>query len=185
MRFTILAALAGVGIGLMAGGRFRFLARRTLRLWPLLALGAVFQVAAGRANGDAGLVLLLASLGFLLAFAVANLLTVGMWLVAGGIALNLAVISLNSGMPVRPSALEQAGVADPGGAADVRLSPKHHLERRSDRLVVLGDVIPVAPLREVLSFGDLLMAVGAADVIVHLLAPPAGRRTLEASATGG
>lgn len=185
MRFTILAAALGVGIGLLVGGRLRFMAQKTLRMWPLLGAGLGLQVGASAVGGGAGTGLLLASFAALLAFSVANLATVGMWLVGGGIALNLAVIGLNGGMPVRPSALVRAGVAEPGRAADVRLSAKHHLERPSDRLVVLADVIPVAPLREVLSFGDLVMAVGTADVVVHLLAPVAGRRAVRPSAAGG
>lgn len=184
MRFTILAVATGAAIGVLAGGRLRFLAQRTLRMWPLLGAGLVLQVVAGTAGGGAGTGLLLASFAALLAFAVANLATVGMWLVGSGIALNLAVIGLNDGMPVRPSALVKAGVAEPGRTADVRLSAKHHLERPSDRLVALADIIPVAPLREVLSFGDLVMAVGTADVVANLLAPIAGRRAVGTSAGG-
>jgi len=40
--------------------------------------------------------------------------------------------------------------------------------------MIISDVIPARPLREVLSFGDVIMAVGLADVLLHLLRPPAG-----------
>lgn len=182
MRFTLLAVAAGLAIGLLAGGRFHHLARRSLRAEVLLVAGLALQLVAGRMDGAGAGTLLLVSFGLLLAFALANLATVGMWLVGAGIALNLVVMGLNGGMPVRASALERAGVAEPGRAGEVQLSGRHHLERSSDRLVGLADVIPVAPLREVLSFGDLLTAVGTADVVVHLLAPAAGRRT-KSSAT--
>lgn len=193
MRFTILAVAAGVGFGFLAGGRPRFLAERTMRIWPLLAAGLALQVLADRLHGDVATLLLVASYAMLLAFAAVNVATVGMWLVATGIALNLAVIGLNAGMPVRAGALVAAGLAQPGRAGEVSLAAKHHLERPSDRLAVLGDIIPVAPLGEVLSFGDMVMAVGTANVVARLLAPPAGRRAratsrpppVEAAPTGG
>ena len=176
MRFTILAVAAGLGIGLLAGGRPRHLAGRGLRAWPLLAAGLGLQLLSGRVHGGTGTAALLGGYALLVAFAAANVAVVGMWLVGTGIAVNLVVIAVNSGMPVRPAALVSAGVAEPGRAADVPLAAKHHLERPSDRLMKLADVIPVAPLREVLSLGDVVTAVGTADVVAHLLAPPAGRR---------
>lgn len=177
----MLAVAAGVAVGLATGGRPRFLAHRRLRLWGLLAAGVALQVLAPSAGG-ATVGLLLASYGLLLAFAAANVVVVGMWLVATGIALNLAAIALNGGMPVRPSALVAAGLTEPGRADEVALAAKHHLEGPSDRLVALGDVIPVRSLGEVVSFGDVVMAVGVADVVARLLAPPPGRRSRPAGA---
>lgn len=177
MRFTLLVVAGGLAIGLLRGGRPGFLAGRALRAWPLLGAGVALQALAGAAGADrGGGALLLASYVVLVAFALANLAVVGMWLVATGIALNLAAIAANGAMPVRPSALVAAGIAAPERAEDVRLGARHRLERPSDRLRVLGDIVPVAPLREVLSFGDLVMAVGAADVAAHLVAPPRRRR---------
>lgn len=177
MRFTALALAGGLAVGLLAGGRPQFAATRTLRWWPALLAGMGAQAVAGWAGGRAGAGLLVASYVLLLVFAVANVATVGMWMVATGIAMNLAVIAVNDGMPVRPAALVAAGVAEPDEVGALDLGSKHHLERPSDRLVALGDVIPVAPLREVLSFGDVVMAVGAADVLAHLLAPSPRRRS--------
>ena len=184
MRFTLVAAAVGLGIGALAGGRLRFLGERTLRLWPLLAAGLVLQPLSGRADGGTQTVLLVGSYVLLVAFALANVAVVGMWLVAAGIGLNLAVIAVNGGMPVRPSALRAAGLAEAGRSAVVELPAKHHLERPSDRLVVLGDILPVRPLREVVSFGDVVLAVGVADVAAHLLRPPAGRRSRAAGGGG-
>ncbi|HET7488371.1 MAG TPA: DUF5317 family protein [Acidimicrobiales bacterium] len=184
MRFTLLAVATGVVAGLLTGGRFRNLSFRRLRLWPLLLGGVALQALALRAGGPST-ALLLASYALLLAFAAANVIVVGMWLVATGIALNLAVVAVNGGMPVRPAALVAAGLAERGRPGEVVLSGKHHLERPSDRLVPIDDRIPVPLLGEVASAGDVVMAVGVADVVARLLAPPAGRRTrrpLEASA---
>ena len=177
MRFTLLAVAAGLGVGLLAGGRLEHLGSRTLRLGPLLLGGLAAQLLSSQAAGGRSTVLLVASYTLLLAFAAANVVVVGMWLVAGGIALNLAVIAANGGMPVRESALRAAGVLEPGTTVALDSASKHHLERPSDRLVVLGDIIPAKPLREVVSFGDVVMAVGVADVVAHLLRPRAGGRT--------
>lgn len=181
MRFTLLAAAVGLGIGALAGGRLRFLGERTLRLWPVLAAGLALQPLSGRAGGGAQTVLIVGSYVLLVAFALGNVAVVGMWLVAAGIGLNLAVIAVNGGMPVRPSALRAAGLVEAGRSAGVALPAKHHLERPSDRLVVLADILPVRPLREVVSFGDVVLAVGVADVVAHLLRPPAGRRARPAA----
>ncbi|MGI8684211.1 MAG: DUF5317 family protein [Acidimicrobiales bacterium] len=157
-------------IGRAAAARPRSMAVRPLRMWPLLGAGLALQVLVGRVDG-AEFASLVASYALLLAFAVANVATVGMWMVATGVAMNLAAIALNAGMPVRAEALVAAGLADHGRAGDVRLAAKHHLERPSDRVRALGDIIPVRALGEVVSFGDVVLAVGAANVVARLLAP--------------
>lgn len=159
------------------------MAVRPLRLWPLLGAGLFLQLLVGRVDG-AAFGLLVASYTLLFAFAAANVATVGMWMVATGVALNLAAIALNAGMPVRPDALVAAGLADHGRAGEVRLAAKHHLERPSDRLPALGDIIGVRALGEVVSFGDVVMAVGAANVVARLLAP-APRRAHSARRRSG
>ncbi len=192
MRFTLVAVAAGLLIGALAGGRPSRLAAASFRLWPALAAGLVLQVAGAPLSGRSGTAVLVASYVLLLAFAAANCVRVGMWMVALGIGLNLVVIAVNGGMPVRPSAVVAAGIVEPWEVAALHIEGKRHLERPSDRLTGLGDVIPVPALGEVLSFGDLVMAVGLADVLVHLLlpprrgahaasGPPAGPRRLHAS----
>ena len=182
MRFTLLAVAAGLAVSFVTGGRPGHMASRSFRLWPVLAAGLVLQVASERV-GAGGLVLLIASYVLLLAFSAANALRVGMWMVALGIGLNLLTIAVNGGMPVRPAALVAAGVAEPDEVGSLRIAGKRHLERPSDRLMIISDVIPARPLREVLSFGDVIMAVGLADVLLHLLRPPAGN-TYAASGAG-
>jgi hypothetical protein len=172
MRFTLLAVAAALVISLLTGGRPDHMASRSFRFWPVLVAGLALQLASVRLGG---LLLLLASYALLLAFSAANALRVGMWMVALGIGLNLLTIAVNGGMPVRPSALVAAGVAEPDEVGTLRIGGKRHLERPSDRLMIISDVIPVRPLREVLSFGDVIMGVGLADVVVHLLRPPLAR----------
>lgn len=167
MAFIVVALVVGVSAGLATGGRFANLAHAGFRIWPLLVAGLVVQTASQAVGDLAGLILLLGSYLLLLSFAAANVTRAGMGVVFVGIAMNLAVIAVNSGMPVRPEAIRAIG-GDPRAVAFDR---KHHLESADDRITFLADIIPVPLGRvgEVLSFGDLVMAVGVADVIVHLL----------------
>ncbi|MDQ3679754.1 MAG: DUF5317 domain-containing protein [Actinomycetota bacterium] len=175
MRFTLLAVAAGMLIGVLTGGRPRNLGHRTFRLTPLLVAGVVLQVVGAGLRSPTGVAVVLLSYLLLLGFAVGNASIVAMWLVALGVGLNLLVIAVNAGMPVRPSALVAAGVAEPYEVHDLDLGGKRHLERPSDRLTFIADIFPVPPLAEVLSFGDICLDVGVANVIVHLMRPPRAR----------
>jgi hypothetical protein len=178
MRFTLIALGIGFVLALALGGRPRHLADRSFKWWLLLPAGLVLQVAAAQTHGStAPLVLLLASYGCLVGFATANLRLTGMWMVVLGFVMNAVVIGANHGMPVGRSALRTVGVH-----ASVQ-SVKHHAERSSDKLIFLADIIPVTPLGEVLSFGDVILAVGVIDVLIHLMRPTR-RREREADLTG-
>jgi len=165
MRFTTVALAAGVVAGLMAGGRLSNLGRRTFSAWPLLAVGVALQLLSSPAS-------LTWSYVFLLLFATANLRTPGMGLLATGLALNALVVGVNGGMPVH------------GG--DPWLSGKHHMETSADRLTFLDDRIPVDVLGEVLSFGDLVLAVGLVVTMAALVRkPPEGRHAQLADESAG
>lgn len=166
--FIAVAIVAGILIGLLRGGRFERMAEASFRLWPLLILGIVVQGAAAfTAEGAVPLILL--SYGLLLAFTAVNLAHGGMGVVFVGIALNLVVIGVNGGMPVRADAIVAAGIVEREQIPSLDFGAKRHLETDADRLTVLGDIIPVPVAREVLSFGDLAMSVGVAAVLVNLL----------------
>ena len=170
VRFTAVAVAVGLIVGFVARGRLSNMSRRSLRGWILLAAGIATQAAAGRIGGpESTTPLVLVSYALLLAFAALNLHLVGMGVVMVGMVANAAVIGLNDGMPIRPAAVVAAGLATPEQAERMRADVKRRPERPDDRLVVLGDIVPVPPLREVVSFGDLAIGVGVADVIVHLM----------------
>ena len=169
--FIAVAIVAGVLIGLLRGGRLGNLGEAAFRLWPLLVLGIVVQGAAAF-TGDTGIgvTLILVSYVLLLAFCALNLRHAGMGVVFVGIALNLVVMGLNGGMPVRREAIVAAGITSSFEEVDgLDFGTKRHLESDDDHLTVLGDIIPVPVAGEVLSFGDLAMAVGVAAVLVNLL----------------
>jgi hypothetical protein len=163
MALTVLALLVGGVIGLCTGGRPRFVAQHQVRAWWLLLVGILLQFTAAKVDvGGAAMGNAIVVVGYvsLLAFAAFNRSLVGMGTVAVGLAANALVIGINGGMPVRPAAV---------AAARVEYGRLHHAEGPGDRLSWLGDVIPARQLHLVVSFGDLILAVGVADVVAHLL----------------
>jgi hypothetical protein len=171
MRFILIAVGAGFALALLLGGRFRFFQDRGLRLWFLLPLGLALQFAAVSSAGSTWLfVLVLLGFASLFAFAVANLAVTGFWMIAFGLFLNAFVVGLNHGMPIGKKAL-----AHTGNYASV-YPALHHVQRSSDKLLILGDVVPISPIGEIVTFGDLVLAVGIVDVLVHLMRPPKRKR---------
>lgn len=180
MALTILALVVGLGLGLAAGGRLGRLGRRPVRRPALLVAGIAAQLLAALLGGRPALALLLCAYGLLLAFALANLSLTGMGLVVLGLGLNALVIAADGGMPVTGAAAVAAGVATqaqvhrlahPGPDLRPVSSGRHHLARSSDHLLVLSDALPLRPLGEVVSFGDLVLAVGVIDVAARLVRP--------------
>ena len=124
---------------------------------------------------DIGFGLLVASYVLILGFAFRNFVLPGMGVVIIGIMCNFLVITLNQGMPVkipvewRNETWAQATV-------------KHHPQQPDDKLRFLSDIIVLKePYDTVLSFGDLILAVGLCDVAYHASRRPKrrGARTLD------
>ena len=166
--FIAVAIVVGLAVGLLRGGRFGNLGDAAFRLWPLLVLGIVVQGAAAF-TGDGAVAVIVVSYVLLLVFCAVNLGHAGMGVVLIGIALNLVVIGINGGMPVRRDAIVAAGIADHEEVPQLEFGAKRHLEDGDDRLTFLGDIVPVPGVREVLSFGDLAMSVGVAAVLANLM----------------
>jgi hypothetical protein len=161
VRLALLAVVMGIAAGLFARGSLRNLINARFRWTFLLAIYAVGMIAARLEIRWSFAMLLIGMLAFV-AFAATNALPVpGMAVVGLGLLLNLVVTANNGGMPYRPSAVVSAGAVS-SKSAD--LIPKNgvvqHAERPSDQLMVLADVIPLRPLREVVSAGDVLVALG-------------------------
>lgn len=174
MLFTAVAVAVGLALGLLTGGRFRHLEKRAFAGLPVLVVGVALQLASGLL-ADVSVTLVLVSYAALLLFAALNLRLIGMGVVLVGLAMNSVVIAVNGGMPVRRSAVVAAGIAAHDELPEIRLKGKRHFEDEDrdgdDRLMFLADIVPVPVLHEVLSFGDLAMSVGVADVVAHLLRP--------------
>jgi len=176
MSFTLIAVAIGLVIALALGGRPRHLANRRFRLWWLLPAGVVVQALLERSGVPGAFGLLLVSYGCLLTFGLANLRVTGMWMVVLGFGLNALVIAVDHGMPVSRAALRSLHTSP--AVHEV----KHHVATDSDHLRFLSDIIPVPPIDEILSFGDLILATGICDVLVHLMRPARRRGTTPAGA---
>ena len=176
MAVLFVALAAGVIAGFVSGGRPSNVYNRAIVGTGVLAAAVIFQLIPWLvdASPNTGLVCVTVSYGLLTAFALVNIRLIGMPVVLVGLLLNFAVITVNSGMPVRDDALYTVD-RNPGA---LEHSAKRHLETSDDKLVILGDVLPVEPFHEVISFGDLIMAFGLANVMFRLLqpAPPLYRK---------
>ena len=183
MRLAILSLLAGLVLALVLGGRLGNIPAERLR-WPSLTFVAVVlywaPVVLG-ASSSAAVVLILLSYVALLAFALANLRLTGMAVVGLGLALNAVVIAANNGMPVDPQAVVATGLSPASELEAIDLEGGRRWQEPDDRLAVLGDIVPVAVLDEVVSFGDLVLAAGLANVGFRLLRPVSGGRSSGAS----
>lgn len=155
------AVAVGAAIGLALPARRTRFARPRLRWWPALLAGIVGQVVANRMTGDLAVIAGVEGLGCLVAFAGANLHLTGMGVLTIGLGTNLFVILMNGGMPVSTRALRAVDLP-----ADAQLTGARHVEVPSDELTVLGDIIPVRG--QIVSYGDLVIAVATADVIAHV-----------------
>ena len=164
--FVLYAIPIGIVIGLLAGGRLGRLAELRLRWVPLILLGlavqvAIFTDAVGRAIGDAGPALYVASTALVLVAVLRNVTVPGVWLIAIGAGCNLAAIVANGGwMPADPTALESIGGLANGYTnsivvADPALGP----------LTDIFALPPWLPLANVFSVGDVLIGIGIAATI--------------------
>ncbi len=135
---------------------------------PLLGVGAVLNAIAALLDGSAAAIALAASLAVLIAVAAANRHITGVAVVGVGLLVNLASVAVNEGMPVRAGALVRAGVVAEDAIATTTFDGARHLESDRDALGVLGDVLPIPIAHEVMSFGDLIVVLGAADAVREL-----------------
>lgn len=151
-RMLVGAVVAGIALGLLFGRRDRA-SRIRIAWWPLL-VGAVGLRLVAPALGGLALIGYLFAFAAILGVAIADIRLPGMWLIALGAALNLIVVLANGAMPVDTAAAASAG-------ASLRPDdPLHRALGADDRLTLMADVIPVPPLRNVYSVGDLALAVG-------------------------
>lgn len=168
MALLAIAVVIGLGIGLSRPPAGAHSVRPHVHQIPLLALGALLNAASALLEGSAATLCLAASLAVLVAVAVANRHITGVAVIGVGLLVNLVAVSVNAGVPVRASALVEAGVIDAEDAASPELTGARHLESSADALGVLGDVLPISLLNIVVSFGDLIIVFGAFDAAREL-----------------
>lgn len=184
MGYLAIALLLGLVAGLAAGGRPSNAGRRPLRGIGALGGAVVLQALPELVDVSetTGLACVLGSYALLLGYALVNVRLVGMPVVLVGLACNVAVITANGGMPVRAEAI--LAVESDADLDDLDFGAKRHLEEPDDRLTFLGDIVPVRPLGQVLSFGDLILALGVTDVVFRLLKPAGAVRRRRPTVAG-
>lgn len=175
------AAIAGILLGLLSGGRLSALGELRIRRVELVYAAILLQIAAFPSGvlpwstpDSAARLLWLVSFALLIAFAVVNRTVRGVALVFAGLASNLAAVLANGGlMPASPHAIRAAGLTY--RLENNSLSTAHpHLAWLTDRWAVPAWI----PWGNVYSVGDVLIAVGIAATIV-LAMHGRGRRSLE------
>jgi hypothetical protein len=163
------AGLAGVVVLATRGSPSRLFG--ALRSWWMLVVAAALLIGVGIADlpddrlDTVGFGIVMLAYVFILAFCVLNLRARGMAIVGIGVAMNALVIGLNQGMPI--DADEDA----------VDTTVFHRPEEDTDLLPFLGEVVPLPqPFDQLVTFGELVIAVGVVDVAYHASRRPARRR---------
>lgn len=167
MRFILATLALALILGLLAGGKPSALANLKVRWTPAALIGLAFQLAPipGRTWPY---VLLLVSFVLLTAFAVVNLRArvPGFALIVIGVLMNFTVIAVNHGMPVTRDALVASHQLSSLPILENRPGAKHHLAGAGDQVLVLADWIPMPPLEQVVSPGDVLAYTGVVWLVV-------------------
>jgi Family of unknown function (DUF5317) len=188
--YALIAAplLAGVLAGYALGGRLSWLARNRIRaVWlPWLAGGLQFvqfewESARSAVESRVHVSLLVPIFGLVGAWVLVNLprralalRIAGAVILLGG-AMNAAAILANGRMPYAESAVRAAQLSTDQRERAMR-SPKHVAADEHARLRWLGDVIPVAPIGNVVSAGDIVLLAGATALIAAGMRRSASRR---------
>jgi len=173
---VVVAVLIGSTFGTIRGGRLANLMRIRLHA-PLLAAVAIgsgmaidhWSVTLPRLVALAGIVA-----GLTLAWR--NIHLAGMMIVGIGITANLIPVVLNGALPVRGDALIEAQIIQPSELPLATLSGSREFADGSTLLADLGDTIPLRVTNQVLSYGDLILLVGLADVIANGMRRKRGHR---------
>lgn len=179
MLTTVTLAAVAVAAALLRRGSFERLASTRFRFLWLLWIGFAVQIGAQIWSPDWltenwELTVLLVSNALVAAFLFSNFRLPGIALAGSGLVLNVLVIGLNGAMPVAEDASEAAGIRRSLEEAGL----KHELLGSSTALPWLGDVLPVAIFREVLSIGDILLASGIAYLVYARMTQSPGRHSI-------
>jgi hypothetical protein len=164
MKLVAIGLALGVAVGYLRGGRLSQLSELKPRYAPLALVGLLLQLV--NPPGLWPLVLLIVSFVLLTAFTLANIRIAGFAAILAGVVMNFAVIAINGGMPVARGAIIASGQEGTLAPLLEHRGAKHHLAGPGDRLLFFGDVIAMpAPVRQVISIGDLFTYGGVAVVI--------------------
>jgi hypothetical protein len=179
MLWLAIVLFFALAISMLRGGRLVNLGDIELRAWWLLIIAFGLQWGTRFLPDESwsdttGLVMILGSFVLLMILVVLNRASPGMWIAGLGVLMNFTVIAINGGMPVLAGAAEVASgftVTQP----DVSSSYKHIPLDESSQLTFLADVIPLRLgniAAEVISLGDIFLALGLGAFLEHELRRP-------------
>lgn len=172
MAFTLIVVGLAVACSYARGGRLTHIANAPSSSPWLLFCGLGLQVAVDLAAGrgwladasPSGWSLLLLSQLLVVAWLVRNRHLPGVLLVAAGLLLNAVVMAANGAMPVDPGAMRALGLGE------LEVPPgKHTLLTPDTHLPWLADILPLPPLRSIISVGDVVLAIGLLPMTHALL----------------
>jgi len=172
----VLAVIIALVIGTARRGRITSLAGTRLHSLPLFVAALSAAVAVDRFDLPAARWWALAGLVAGVIFAIRNLHLAGMAVIAIGILANMAPVIVDGATSVRGMALVEAGMVDEADLDRVSLAGARELVDDDTRLSWLGDTLPVAAFEQVMSFGDLIVLVGLATVLVNAMVRRRRRR---------
>jgi hypothetical protein len=170
----LLSLPLGVALGLAAGGKLDGLKQLRLRgefvlVAVLLLQGMLPLVSAGGATRQMLYWAWALTFPVMAGVCVANYRVPGIALAGVGLAMNAAVILLNSGMPVLPEAISAAG----GVVSALKTTDfAHNVATAATRMRGFADILPIPGppgIRGVASAGDVLLACGVATAIAASL----------------
>ena len=169
-----IAGLAGLMIGLIAGGRFRSIFYKRFRRYPLIAVAFICSLLLS-ASFFSGFLMqtgqefmwrtLLAAIQLVAAtvFLYSNHRKPGIWFILAGGVMNGLVIMLNAGrMPVGRQVLRYGEQT----ADKISEAPHYFLMQGGEPLWFLADIIPA--FRYMLSAGDLFIMLGVFFLGVYM-----------------
>lgn len=176
MLWLALVLFIALVIAVLRGGRLVNLGDIELKGWWLLFIALGLQAGTNwlpDGSLNLGVAMMLTSYVLLLIMVWLNRSKPGMWIAGTGVLANLIVIAINGGMPVLAGAAEVASgftISEP----DLSGSFKHILLDESSRLTFFADVIPIrlAGIGEVISLGDIFLALGLGMFLEHELRRP-------------
>lgn len=144
--------IAGIAAGIAFGGDWRRLNTFTLYLWPLLVIGASLRII-GYVVPTSPLAVYFVGLVCVAVVAARNWRLPGAALISVGTFTNVAVVLLNSGMPVDMTVAATIDALPPENGLHIALGP-------GTTFPFLADIIPVGIAHGMYSVGDFLIAFG-------------------------
>lgn len=163
---SFFALITGAAIGRLRGGRWQGVVDAHLRGKSFLILAVASSLIINTMSPASAKFWLLVGFAGLIGFMWRNLALTGVIVLSFGVFLNLIVFLLNGAVPVSELALQSIGDVDALGQAIVEGTRES--TSTATRLRFLGDVVPVPLFNKVVSIGDLIALVAAADIVTNL-----------------